>query len=489
MAMMINRDAPKSGIAGLMAMKGRRGDSELVHMSPTEVDALQSMGQLSVNPDTGLPEAFGLQQMLPMIANIGLGVATGGMSLPAQMAIMAAANTGLGLAQGKEMDEALAGGVMAGATTGIGGALGGAGDAATSMGSGGADALSVGEAFGGNADALNFDFANAAGGLDDAGTIGMEAANISEAANLAGPQGVAPPPINSTMPNAGADTLGSLNQPTTLDGGFQGADAAKDSFVAKGAKGIGLDTEAMAQRPLEVGGIRTSDIGGRDISELEALNKGVKTAGASLLQSAMEPEEYDPVSEEDRPALKSTYGTRDAEFVKQNYVPEGLTAEEVQASALGQGDPLNFFEPITQTPYGVNYGGSAGVTGSPTQMGNPKVGAGYAKTGGHLEDLFYAQGGSVEMFSGLVQDNGAGDGMSDNVEFDVRGDEEISKAMLSPDEYVIDAHTVSALGNGSTNKGADRLDKFVSGVRTKSYNKGKQPKQNAGLAELAKLQS
>ena len=60
MALMVNRDAPMSGVANLMALKGRMGDTELVHMSKPEVRGLQSLGQLTVNPDTGLPEAFKL---------------------------------------------------------------------------------------------------------------------------------------------------------------------------------------------------------------------------------------------------------------------------------------------------------------------------------------------------------------------------------------------------------------------------------------------
>ena len=49
------------GIANLLATKGRYGDSMMVHMNPIEVQGLASMsptGSLTINPDTGQPEAF-----------------------------------------------------------------------------------------------------------------------------------------------------------------------------------------------------------------------------------------------------------------------------------------------------------------------------------------------------------------------------------------------------------------------------------------------
>jgi len=48
-----------------VAAEGRRGDSMLVHMTPDEVAGLQSLaqmmgGSLTINPETGLPEATSL---------------------------------------------------------------------------------------------------------------------------------------------------------------------------------------------------------------------------------------------------------------------------------------------------------------------------------------------------------------------------------------------------------------------------------------------
>jgi hypothetical protein len=67
-------------LAGHMASKGRGSDSMLVHMTPEEVQSLQVLalkggGTLTINPDTGLPEANFLKKMLPMIAGFALGPA------------------------------------------------------------------------------------------------------------------------------------------------------------------------------------------------------------------------------------------------------------------------------------------------------------------------------------------------------------------------------------------------------------------------------
>jgi len=63
-----------SGLASL----GRRGDSTLVHMSPQEVGGLQKLamahgGTLTTNPQTGLPEASFLSNILPLVGSALLG--------------------------------------------------------------------------------------------------------------------------------------------------------------------------------------------------------------------------------------------------------------------------------------------------------------------------------------------------------------------------------------------------------------------------------
>lgn len=70
MAYYMNRQAPMSGIAGLLALRGRMGDTELVHMSKPEINMLRSMGELTINPRTGLPEAFSLEDAMTGISGL-----------------------------------------------------------------------------------------------------------------------------------------------------------------------------------------------------------------------------------------------------------------------------------------------------------------------------------------------------------------------------------------------------------------------------------
>jgi hypothetical protein len=104
--------------ANYLKTKGRGRDTELIHMSPREIKGLQALalahgGSLTINPETGLPEAGFLEQILPMVAGAGL------MMIPGIGPLAAAAivGGGYGLATGSVEK-----GLMAGL-----GAYGGAG--------------------------------------------------------------------------------------------------------------------------------------------------------------------------------------------------------------------------------------------------------------------------------------------------------------------------------------------------------------------------
>jgi len=87
------------------------------------------------------------------------------------------------------------------------------------------------------------------------------------------------------------------------------------------------------------------------------------------------------------------------------------------------------------------------------------------------------KGGEKKYFEGRV--NGNGDGMSDEVEFEVEG-ENPDLALLSRDEYVLPADVVAMIGNGSSNAGADKLDAFVKQVRKESFGTEKQQRELKG---------
>ena len=103
--------------------KGRNEDTQLVHMTPGEVQALQKMaedhgGSLTINPHTGLPEAGFLGNVLKVAAPVALsyfaGPALGGALAPGASAAMQA-GIGAGL---------IAGGLTALQTGDIGAGLG-----------------------------------------------------------------------------------------------------------------------------------------------------------------------------------------------------------------------------------------------------------------------------------------------------------------------------------------------------------------------------
>ncbi len=131
---MRNQEAPYSGIAGLMAAQGRYGDTELLHVRPDELAGLASIGQLTVNPDTGLPEAFSFRSLLPAVGAIAGSILLPGAGTALGSGLMAGAiGSGVGsfvggLAAGQSPTQALIGGLMSGATSGIMGGLTGGAD-------------------------------------------------------------------------------------------------------------------------------------------------------------------------------------------------------------------------------------------------------------------------------------------------------------------------------------------------------------------------
>ena len=121
-----------------MASQGRGPDTQLVHMSPREVAGLQALamahgGSLSINPETGLPEAGFLDNLLPAIIGAGLMFATGGTAGAAIIpGLSNAATIGLGVgalqtARTGDLGKGIMAGLGAYGGAGLGAGLGGAG--------------------------------------------------------------------------------------------------------------------------------------------------------------------------------------------------------------------------------------------------------------------------------------------------------------------------------------------------------------------------
>ena len=117
-------------LANHMSARGRGPDSTLVHMSPREVEGLQKLAvahgtTLTINPDTGLPEAFSLESLLPTLAGAALNYFLPGVgsAIGEAVGLGGAAGTGLLVGAGTA---ALTGDLGKGLSAGLG-AYGGAG--------------------------------------------------------------------------------------------------------------------------------------------------------------------------------------------------------------------------------------------------------------------------------------------------------------------------------------------------------------------------
>jgi hypothetical protein len=132
-----------ASVAQNLADKGRKGDSMLVHMTPDEVAGLQALaqqmgGSLTINPQTGLPEANIFKKLLPMVLGFALGPAGAGFFQSALTAGLAV-GAGYTLATGS-LQQGLAAGLGAYGGSNLGTGLQAAGTAGADVAVGNAAA-------------------------------------------------------------------------------------------------------------------------------------------------------------------------------------------------------------------------------------------------------------------------------------------------------------------------------------------------------------
>jgi len=248
-------------LANHLQTAGRGNDSVLVHMTPGEVQGLQSLamahgGSLSVNPETGLPEAGFLSSLLPTLAGAALAATGVGAPMAALMVGGAGAAMTGSLSKGLMMGLGAYGGAglgagLAGSAASAGSSLAsGAQSVAPQFASMGAPAASVAP----NAyTALTTPLANTAGAINPAGTFaGLPGTNVNAMASAYGATNPALPnatqvaqaPLVST-PNAPNMSIAQPPAPSVLDnvrnlpskamdliskGGKEGDDARKEFF-------------------------------------------------------------------------------------------------------------------------------------------------------------------------------------------------------------------------------------------------------------------
>ena len=430
MAMMVNRKAPYSGVANLMALQGRGGDTELVHMSKPEVRGLQSLGQLTVNPDTGLPEAFklgdALKVALPIAASFAAPYLAPSLGITSTIGA-SALGAGLGglasLATGQSLDKALFG---AAASFGLGQIMSGLGGTATS-----------GQALDAAGNVTNMPQ------ITSDSPLGKFLSSDPEFAGFFDPQQIAQAEAMGKLggTNLGAEAalkaseVGSnyLQEPSTMDKIFG---STYGEFRGKAADAVAKAAGEKAGSSLAMTGFLPLGIG-----------------AAGLLTPDAEPYQ-DPEKK-----------------------PTTITPQEMYVTEEGAGAPTQ------QTALDIALRGGA-ERQLPTYGYRNLPSYTVAKTGGLIG---LAEGGmpeQVEYFEGRVDGNG--DGMSDEVEFEVEG-ENPDMAMLSRDEYVLPADVVAILGNGSSEAGADKLDMFVKQTRKEAFGTEKQQKEMKGDGGLSSL--
>lgn len=203
--------ARKHDYKGIAAL-GRGEDSMLVHMTPHEVHSLQALaeahgGSLTINPDTGYPEAGFFSKLLPIIAGIGISLIPGGAAFaPAVVGLgSAVAKKASGGTWGNSLKSGILGaiggyggaqlgtGLMAagakGAGAGLAGAnsfIGGGGGEATAQGAAEAAEAAGAGSFAGNASQALSGVKNLYGAKDFSGFVPASASNL-----LSGGRGLA----------------------------------------------------------------------------------------------------------------------------------------------------------------------------------------------------------------------------------------------------------------------------------------------------------
>jgi hypothetical protein len=369
-----------------LASLGRHGDSMLVHMSPHEVAGLQGLamaqgGSLTINPNTGMPEAFNLggffSSFLPTIAGMAFAPATGGASLTTMSGmapLLAGAATGAGLAAIKGEDP-LMGTLMGGLGGYGGGQLAGPLSAAADPA-----ATAASKAFSGIGDTVSninpsnlMGSTNVTAGLPTTGGMGININNASQAGinQLTGAPGIQwsqaanavanPEFVNQVATSLPQASLGNAFKGMKNLGGFGDASMSNAYGAYKLAGGTGAQL-AMPVGGALLGGLEPTDIYGEPM----------KPDGK---------DKYDPYSRLD---LSGDTGLR-------LYAAGGNVTTNQSSIASGglqglYGSPDNSggTQPLSRDGYGV--GRLEGLTAAGSQA--------------KAADMFYAQGGPVSFADG-----------------------------------------------------------------------------------------
>ena len=439
--------------------RGRGPDDTLVHMSRGEVKSLNDLamahgGQLTINPQTGLPEAGFLSSILPMVAGMALNAYAPGLGSVATGALVGGASYLMNPKAG------LMGGLMAGM-----GAYGGAnlGEALAAQGM--QQAAGISEA----AKGLGSLTAESTAEQVAAARMAAEESAKKFAESQAGYQS------GNFMNNVG--TMGEgVKSAFTQPGGFSQLGQNLGGFSGIAKTGIAAAAPAMAlQTPPAATATGDKDMGQRytysankatplpapDVPNYPDLTTKQGNFGAE--QEYFVRPEFKAVTGEE---AKNIYGFAGGGPVEQMSNDNAIGANTGFPQAYLHN---NAYATPYQTPISQNV-----LTGAGDVSVDPYTGEQRMAMGG-ISDAGYNLGGYSD--GGRLL-RGPGDGVSDSIPAMIGKKQ---PARLADGEFVVPARIVSEIGNGSTEAGARKLYAMMDRVQASRKNtigKGKVAKNN-----------
>ena len=327
-----------------IASRGRYGDTTLVHMNPTEVAGLAQMGAMTINPQTGLAEAFGFKDLIPIAASIVGGVFGGPVG----------AGLGSGLATGI-LEGDLKKGIAAGLTSyGFGSILQGAGAAA--KGAEAASKVAAEETAKAAAQAGTEELTSQALGsaLEELGSAGTEAL-VQEVGKEALSE-TAKAGIAEASQAAGEAVTQSALQ-AAKDGSTSLLTSAKDAFTpASGAEGFGKFTSVfdnLAAGASQPAAYLPIGIGGSALGMMEAQEQYEKDLAEGQRQDLLQ-REYEAMMRPEPILFSATGGL--TQFVEGGDTKPQVISRQKRPYAVntdylpGLNPEILYFDPATLNP-------------------------------------------------------------------------------------------------------------------------------------------
>ena len=327
-----------------IASRGRYGDTTLVHMNPTEVAGLAQMGAMTINPQTGLAEAFGFKDLIPIAASIVGGVFGGPVG----------AGLGSGLATGI-LEGDLKKGIAAGLTSyGFGSILQGAGAAA--KGAEAASKVAAEETAKAAAQAGTEELTSQALGsaLEELGSAGTEAL-VQEVGKEALSE-TAKAGIAEASQAAGEAVTQSALQ-AAKDGSTSLLTSAKDAFTpASGAEGFGKFTSVfdnLAAGASQPAAYLPIGIGGSALGMMEAQEQYEEDLAEGQRQDLLQ-REYEAMMRPEPILFSATGGL--TQFVEGGDTKPQVISRQKRPYAVntdylpGLNPEILYFDPATLNP-------------------------------------------------------------------------------------------------------------------------------------------